>query len=192
MIETTIYILVAIMFMVLVINKYIENKNKLLLISIPLQLVGIIIGVQGWMREETPLHLMILKYVLGIILPIILIGKSKQNKKSSKDLIEKIEGLIEEKELKTAKEMLLQMQEQNNENPYIHKLLAKIYEMEEKSVRAIEESIMAIRKNDKDFDSYLVAAKNAEKINRKEEAKIFIKDALNKNPNMLEGIDMLR
>lgn len=193
-IEAVVYIVIAVMMLIVMIKKVLEKRYLIYYVSIALQIIGIIIGILSLRDfEKTSFGVMFAKYALGIILPIIVLGMTKKRKGTKEDvaMFEKIEMLIENKEYDTAKKILLEMQEKDQTNIVVHKLLAKVYEQQEKNVRAIEESILAINIDDKDYDSYLVAARNSEKIDKKEEAKIFLKDMLNKNPNVVEGIELL-
>lgn len=185
-IEALIYLIIAIMLMLNLIKKYKVSRKMICVIGIMVQLIGLFIGIASLITG----NIYVIKYVLGVIFPLIILSKKENSTEMFDSLVRKAELLIGNGELETAKTILLELQEKHSDF-YIHKLLAKIYEIEEKNVRAIEESIVAININEKDYESYYVAARNSEKINKNEEAKIFLRDVLDKEPNMLESIELL-
>ena len=132
--------------------------------------------------------LKIIIYLMSIVLPgiIILLEKKNINIMQSVKMI-KIDVYIAFGNLKKAKDLLIDMIEQDNQIYELHKKLAKIYEKEGGMRKAIDEYIQCIDLNTQDYDSYYKVATLLTDLDRKSEAIQMLNGLLSKNPEHLEG-----
>ena len=92
---------------------------------------------------------------------------------------------------KAAKAILVKLVTKYPNSYYAHKLLAQIYESEEKYEEAIDEYVKAIEINTKDYDSYYQIAFLLNKNSKQEEAEEMLEDLLAKKPEYYKASELL-
>ena len=130
----------------------------------------------------------IIIYIMSIILPavIIYLEKKKINVMQSIKML-MIDFYITVGNYKKAKEILINMAEQDNQNYEVHKKLAKIYEKEGGMRKAIDEYVQCIDIDKQDFDSYYKVATLLQDLDRKPEAIQMLNNLLDKKPEYYEA-----
>ena len=92
---------------------------------------------------------------------------------------------------KKAKQALIDLVTKYPENYNGHKLLAKIYEQEGGMRKAIDEYVLAIDSNKKDYDSYYKVAELLNGLEKQDEAAEMLFNLLNKKPEYYKATELL-
>ena len=131
-------------------------------------------------------------YLMGVVLPFVVILLEKNNK----DIMIKLKMAIIDMYIafgnyKKAKEKLIQFLEQDNDIYDLHKRLALIYEKEGGIRKAIDEYVQCIDLDNQDYDSYYKVSILLQDLDRKKEAIEMLNSLLNKKPEYTEASILL-
>lgn len=129
---------------------------------------------------------------MAVIIPIIIMLLEKNNIFLSEIIcisIAKLNFKYGNNEI--ARKKLIKLISKYPNSYYAHKLLAQIYESEEKYEAAIDEYVKAIEINTKDYDSYYQIAFLLNKNSKQEEAEEMLEDLLAKKPEYYKASDLL-
>lgn len=131
-------------------------------------------------------------YIMAVIIPIIIMILEKNNIFLSEIIcisIAKLNFKYGNNEI--ARKKLIKLISKYPNSYYAHKLLAQIYESEEKYEEAIDEYVKAIEINTKDYDSYYQIAFLLNKNSKQEEAEEMLEDLLAKKPEYYKASELL-
>ena len=131
-------------------------------------------------------------YIMAVIIPIIIMLLEKNNIFLSEIIcisIAKLNFKYGNNEI--ARKKLIKLISKYPNSYYAHKLLAQIYESEEKYEEAIDEYVKAIEINTKDYDSYYQIAFLLNKNSKQEEAEEMLEDLLAKKPEYYKASELL-
>ena len=134
----------------------------------------------------------IFTYLLSIIIPAIILLLEKKGIFFSEIIYltaSKLFKIIGNN--KTAKSMLIKLQDKYPESYYSHILLAKIYEKEGGMRKAIDEYVIAVDLNKKDYDSYYKISKLLYELDKKDDAEGMLKNLINIKPNYIKATLLL-
>ena len=132
-----------------------KNDTNYILILV-MQAIGIALNfIAVLTKKEFGIFFIILKYILGIIIPVAVIAIEKKEIPLIQVLnVTKAKIYLKLGNNKKAKEQLINLVTKYPENYIGHKMLAEIYEIEGGMRKAIDEYVQAIDINKKDYDSY--------------------------------------
>ena len=170
------------------------QKNETNYIGIlVMQAIGIALNfISVSIKKELGPFFMVVKYLLGIILPIAIIVIEKRNIPLIQVLnITKAKIYLKLGNNKKAKEQLINLVTKYPENYIGHKMLAEIYELEGGMRKAIDEYVQAIDVNKKDYDSYYKIAELLNNLDKSDEASEMLFNLLSKKPDYYKATELL-
>lgn len=183
--ERIIFNLLAFSLFLIVFVKMIQKNDTNYIYLLALQALGILIAFVALIAQITlSMFLLICTYILSVFLPIGLLLLEKKGILLS-ELICEIKvafAKLTDKEEK-AKKDLLALLEKYPQSFMGHKLLAQIYEKEEKNQTAIEEYMRAVEQHPKEDNLYLKIAELMHKEERGEQAKEILVELLKRKPD---------
>ena len=92
---------------------------------------------------------------------------------------------------KKCKETLLSIIEKNNESHPAHKMLAEVYEKEGGMRKAIDEYVIAVDLNKKDYDSYYRISFLLNELDKPEDSIVMLNNLLSKKPEYIDATMLL-
>lgn len=92
---------------------------------------------------------------------------------------------------KKAKDILLSLVDKYPESYSAHKMLAEIYEKEGGMRKAIDEYVIAVDLNKKDYDSYYKISYLLNELDKKEDAAVMLNNLLSKKPDYIDATMLL-
>lgn len=192
-VEQFIFTIISLAIFVYMFFKMIKNNDTSYIIVLILEFIGITINFLEFLSIiESNIIINILKYGLAVIIPLLIIVMEK----NGITLIEFV-NVIKAKiyllfgKNKQAKEALLNLVEKVPDSYKGHKMLAELYKEEGGMRRAIDEYVLAIDINKKDYDSYYIVAELLNSLNKKEEASMMLFNLLEKKPDMYNATELL-
>lgn len=192
-IERIIFNVVAFaLFFVIFLKMIYKNDSNYIYIT-GVQALGIAISFIGLVfRINLPITLLTLTYILSILLPIVIIIIEKNGLLLSEIIAITFAHIyIKMGKQERATKILLDLLEKYSNSYYAHKMLAEIYEKQEKIEVAIDEYRRVIEINKGDYKSYYNLSYLLNKYDNKEEAKIYLKIITSKKPEMYEAVSLL-
>lgn len=189
MIEQLFFITLSIILFGLIFLKMIKKNDTSYVPVLAIEALGIGIDFIALIsNSKINIFIKLITYLMSIILPaiIILLEKQKINIMLNAKMII-IDIYIALGNYKKAKNILIEMIEQNNENYELHKKLAKIYEKEGGIRKSIDEYVQCIDLNKQDYDSYYKVAILLQDLDRKSEAVQMLNSLLSKKPEYYDA-----
>ena len=190
MLEKIIFNLFAFTLFILIFLKLIKKNDSSYVYLLILQFIGIVINfIELSMGRNFYVGIKIIMYLLSLILPIIIICIEYKKKIDFAEIyylgISKIMILISKEE--NAKKYLLILTEKYPNSYMGHKILAQIYEKNEKYELALEEYQKSYELNPREQDVYLKIGKLYGNVGRENEAIEIFYDLLKKKPDYYEA-----
>ncbi len=131
-------------------------------------------------------------YLISVIIPIIIIFIERRGKSVS-ELI--YLGLAKFYKMtgntKKCKDMLLALIDKCPESPLAHKMLAEIYEKEGGMRKAIDEYVIAVDLDKKDYNSYYKISYLLNELDKKDDAVVMLNNLLSKKPDYIDATILL-
>ena len=179
-IEQLIFSIIAFALFVIMFFKMIKDNDSTYVTILVLQAIGIAISFIGVIYGvNVNIVLKILMYTMSVLLPIFIILMEKNNISFFEKInILKAQIYLKMGNNKKAKQILINIASKNEFSYKAHKLLAEIYELEGGMRKAIDEYVLAIEINKKDYNSYYKVA-------------VLLNNLLKIKPDYLEAIDLL-
>ena len=155
-VEQLIFAIITFALFIYMFYKIIRKNDTSYFIIIILQAIGIALNFfEVLFKIKLSIPFMIIKYVIGILIPIIVVILEKYNIPFTEITdITKASIYLKLKDNKKAKQALIHLVTKYPENYQGHKRLAEIYKKEGGSRKAIDEYVQAIDINKRDYDSY--------------------------------------
>ncbi len=193
MIEQLIFTIISFLLFIYMFFKMFKENDTNYIIILVLEAIGIAINlVQVISNIDIILVFMIIKYIVGVILPVFVIALEKKELPLIQILnVIKAKIYLKLGDNKKAKEQLINLVSKYPENYIGHKMLANIYELEGGMRKAIDEYVQAIDSNKKDYDSYYKIADLLNQLDKKEEASEMLHNLLNKKPDYYKATELL-
>lgn len=193
LLEQLIFIILSFAIFVYIFLRMIKRNDTTYVILLVMEALGIALNfAEVLFSVKLNFPLLVLKYVLAIILPILIIILEKRVMTLNEFIcITKANLSLMIGNKKLAKQALIKLLEKNPKSYKAHKMLAQIYENEGGMRKAIDEYVQAIDIDKKDYDSYYKIAELLNGLDKKEEASQMLFNLLNKKPEMLEATILL-
>ena len=192
-IEQLIFMFVSFAIFIYMFFRMIKNNDTTYVVLLVIEALGIALNFAGILsRTEQNMILLILKYIFAVLLPILIIALEKRGFYLSEIIninLAKLYFMLGNN--KKAKQALLNLLNRNPNSYKAHKMLAEIYEQEGGLRRAIDEYVLAVDINKKDYNSYYKVANLLNTLDKKEEASQMLFTLLSKNPQMEEASMLL-
>ena len=191
--EQLIFTIFAFILFVYMFFKMIRENDTNYIGVLIIQTIGISINfLEVLLKIQLNPVLMIIKYILGIIMPITIMIIEKQGIPLIQVLnVARAKIYLKLGNNKKAKEQLINLVAKNPENYIGHKMLAEIYELEGGMRKAIDEYVQAIDINKKDYDSYYKVAELLNNLEKTDEASEMLFSLLNNKPDYYKATELL-
>lgn len=191
--EQLIFTIFAFGLFVYIFFKMMKNNDTNYIGILVMQAIGIALNfISVSIKKELGPFFIILKYILGIIIPIVVIAIEKRNIPLIQVLnVAKAKIYLKLGNNKKAKEQLINLVTKYPENYIGHKMLAEIYELEGGMRKAIDEYVQAIDVNKKDYDSYYKIAELLNNLDKADEASEMLFNLLSKKPDYYKATELL-
>ena len=192
-VEQFIFTVISLAIFVYMFFKMIKNNDTSYVVILILEAIGIAINFMEFVFSiEINMFFKLLKYIFSIVIPGIVIIL-EMNGKTLIEIINitraKFYMFIEND--KNAKEALINLVTKVPNSYKGHKMLAELYEKEGGMRKAIDEYVLAIDINKKDYNSYYKVAELLNGLNKRDEAAEMLFNLLNKKPDMYKATELL-
>ncbi len=192
-VEQFIFTVISLAIFVYMFFKMIKNNDTSYVVILILEAIGIAINFMEFVFSiEINMFFKLLKYIFSIVIPGIVIIL-EMNGKTLIEIINitraKFYMFIEND--KKAKEALINLVTKVPNSYKGHKMLAELYEKEGGMRKAIDEYVLAIDINKKDYNSYYKVAELLNGLNKRDEAAEMLFNLLNKKPDMYKATELL-
>jgi len=192
-VEKIVFNVLAVALFILIFAKLIRKNDTTYINVLIAQFVGIAINfIELLFSFKLNIIIRCCIYLLSIVLPIMIfiIEKNGISITESISIISaKIKIALNKNE--EARKVLLKLIDKYPNSYYAHKMLAEVYEKENKISTAIEEYVRTVEINLKDYNSYFKIAVLLQKIEKTDEAISMLNDLLKKKPDFYEASDLL-
>lgn len=167
----------------------IKNNDTSYVIVLAIEALGIAIDfVTLVLNMKLKIWVAILIILMSILLPIIIILLEKKNINIFLRLKTiRADIYIAFGNYKSAKDILISIEEKYPQNYDVHKKLAKIYEKEGGIRKAVDEYVQCIDINKQDYDSYYKVANFLIDLDRKQESIEMLNKLLTKKPDYTDA-----
>lgn len=191
--EQLIFAVIALVFFIYMFYSMIKNNDTSYVMILIIQVVGIALNFfEVLFGIKLNLFFVVVKYILAVIIPLIVILLAKKGKPLFEVIsLIKVNVFLKMGNNKKAKQALIDLVTKYPENYNGHKLLAKIYEQEGGMRKAIDEYVLAIDSNKKDYDSYYKVAELLNGLEKQDEAAEMLFNLLNKKPEYYKATELL-
>ena len=191
--EKIIFSIIAFSMFILMFFKITKRNDTNYVIMLVIQFLGILISfIEIIFTLKYNIILKMITYILAIVLPAIIFILEKKEIYFSEILylsMAKILSIFGNN--KTSKNMLIKLQDKYPESYYSHIMLAKIYEQEGGMRKAIDEYVIAVDLNKKDYDSYYKISNLLYDLDKKDDAELMLKNLINIKPDYLKATLLL-
>lgn len=186
MIEKILFAMIAFILFIIMFFKMIQKNDTNYIYVLVVQAIGIIVQFIGMLFNiKIPTILLLICYMCSIVIPILILIIEKKGLNFS-ELFCFIYTTISKDDFKN-KKIVMQLIEKYPNSYYAHKMLAEIYEKEEKYDVAAEEYMRALDGNTSDYNLYYKIANSLNEIDRKDEAVRTLNQLLQENPEHYEA-----
>lgn len=194
MVEKIIFNLLAFAIFIVVFGKFIKKNDTSYVYILALEFVGIVINfIELLLNIHLNLFFRVIIYLLSIIIPGIILLVEYKKKIDFPEMLNILLAKIALNAGNTeqAKEYLFRLINKYPESYLGHKMLAEVYEKEEKYAVAVDEYIRASEINNKDIKINYNIARLLNKDERPDEAITVLQDILKKKPEYYEATNLL-
>ncbi len=191
--ENIIFSVIAFYLFIVMFFKMIKKNDTVYIALLVLQAIGIAINFIGIIFYlNFNVYIKILLYCISIIIPLAIILLEIKGK----NIAEIIKLFIARISLacnntKYAKKILLELVAKYPNSYGAHRYLAEVYEKEGGMRKAIDEFVIAVDLNKKDYNSYYKISFLLRELNKKEDAKVMLENLLSKKPDYLKATILL-
>ena len=191
--EQLIFTILSFALFVFIFFKMIKENDTNYIVVLILQAIGIAMNfVQVFAKVEFGIIMMVIKYLFGIILPVVVIALDKKGIPLIQIMnVAKAKIYLKAGNNKKAKEQLISLVTKYPNNYIGHKMLAEIYELEGGMRKAIDEYVQAIDINKHDYDSYYRIAELLTHLDKVDEASQMLYSLLSKKPDYYKATELL-
>ena len=191
--EQLIFTVISFAIFVYMFFRMIKNNDTTYVIILVLEAIGIALNfLEVLFDVKLNIILVILKYILSMMLPIIIVLLERKGMNFDEFLaITRAKFFLMLGNDKKAKQILINLVTKRSQSYKAHKMLAQIYELEGGMRKAIDEYVQAVDINKKDYASYYRIAELLNSLDKKDEAAQMLFTLLGKKPEMLEATNLL-
>lgn len=193
LLEQLIFTILAFGLFVYIFFKMMKKNDTNYIAILVMQAIGIALNfISVSIKKELGPFFLIIKYILGIIIPVAIIIIEKRGIPLIQIMnVAKAKIYLKLGNNKKAKEQLINLVTKYPENYIGHKMLAEIYELEGGMRKAIDEYVQAIDANKKDYDSYYKIAELLNNLDKADEASEMLFNLLSKKPDYYKATELL-
>lgn len=188
-----IFSIIAFSLFVLMFFKMISKNDTVYIAALVMQAIGIAINfIVIIFSLSSNIYIMMIVYILSIILPLVIIILEAKGKNIAEELKLMVARIaLKFNNTKLAKQILLELVSKYPNSYGAHRYLAEVYEKEGGMRKAIDEYVVAVDLNKKDYDSYYKISFLLKELNKKDDAKVMLQNLLSKKPDYLNATILL-
>ena len=191
--EKVLFFAVAFVMFGALLSKLIKKKDSLYLYLLVTNIIGILIRFVVYSNSvDASIVLLGITYTMSIIIPLIVVAlEFKKIFLPEIFAVTKAKIYLKLEQSEKARKILIKYTEKHPNSYYSHKLLAEVYENEGMIEAAIDEYVLAVDYNKKDYDSYYEIAFLLNQIEKQDEAKRMLQELIDKKPDYYKASDLL-
>ncbi len=191
--EKIIFSILAFYLFLVMFFKMIKKIDAAYITILVLQAIGIAISfIEIIFTLEYNIIVRIIIYLISIIIPAIIIYLERKGKNFSEYIYTTIAKFyIMTGNTKKAKNILLSLIDKYQDSYSAHKMLAEVYEKEGGMRKAIDEYVIAVDLNKKDYDSYYKISYLLNELDKPDDAIVMLNNLLSKKPEYINATMLL-
>ena len=193
LVEKIVFSILAFYLFLVMFFKMIKKIDAAYVVILVLQAIGIAISfIEIIFTLKYNIIVKLIIYLISIIIPIIIIYLERKGKNFSENiyiLLAKFYKMIGNN--KKSKAILLSLVDKYPESYNAHRMLAEVYEKEGGMRKAIDEYVIAVDLNKKDYDSYYKISYLLNELDKKDDAIIMLNNLLTKKPDYINATMLL-
>ncbi len=193
LVEKIIFSILAFYLFLVMFFKMIRKIDLVYVIVIVIQGIGILINfIEIIFDLKYNMVIKTIIYLISVIIPIIIMFLERKGKNFSELIyLSLIKFYKKVGNTKKSKEMLLALIEKYPDSYLAHKMLAEIYEKEGGMRKAIDEYVIAVDLDKKDYGSYYKISYLLNELGKKDDAIVMLNNLLSKKPEYLDATILL-
>lgn len=193
LVEKIIFSILAFYLFLVMFFKMIKKIDAAYVAILILQAIGIAISfIEIIFTFKYNMVIRIIIYLISIIIPAVIIYLERKGNNFSENvyiLLAKFYKMIGNN--KKSKLILLSLVDKYPESYKAHRMLAEVYEKEGGMRKAIDEYVIAVDLNKKDYDSYYKISYLLNELDKKDDAIIMLNNLLSKKPEYINATMLL-
>ncbi len=193
LVEKIIFSVLAFYLFLLMFFKMIKKIDATYVTLLILQAVGIAISfIEIIFTLKYNIIVKIILYLISIVIPAIIIYLERKGKNFSEFIyLQLVKFYQMTGNTKKSKDILLSLIDKYPKSCIAHKMLAEIYEKEGGMRKAIDEYVIAVEINKKDYDSYYKISYLLNELNKPDDAIVMLNTLLSKKPEYVNATILL-
>lgn len=191
--EKIIFSIMAFYLFIIMFFKMIKKSDTVYIVVLLMQAIGIAFNfIEIIFKWNFNIFVKLLIYLISIIIPFVIITVEIKGQNVAEILkLLLVKSALKLNNTKFAKKVLLELISKYPKSYNAHKLLAEVYEKEGGMRKAIDEYVVAVDLNKKDYDSYYKISFLLNELDKKEDAKVMLQNLLSKKPEYLKATMLL-
>lgn len=191
--ENIIFNVIAFYLFIIMFFKMIKKNDTVYITVLVIQAIGIATNfIEIVLSSSFNILIKIIIYINSIIIPFVIILLEIKGKNIAEELkLVIVKIALKCNKTKSAKRFLLEIINKYPNSYGAHKLLAEVYEKEGGMRKSIDEYVIAVDLNKKDYDSYYKISFLLNELGKKEDAKVMLENLLTKKPDYLKATILL-
>lgn len=191
--EKVIFFVVAFAMFIALLSKILKRKDSMYVYLLFFNIIGIIIRfIEHTNNIELNTITIVATYLISIIIPVIIVLLEFKNIFLPEIFaVSKAKIYLRFRQNDNARKVLIKFIGKHPGSYFSHRLLGEIYEQEGKIEEAIDEFVLAVDINKKDYDSYYEIAFLLNQMEKSEESKKMLEELLEKKPEYYKASDLL-
>ncbi len=193
LVEKIIFSILAFYLFVVMFFKMIKKIDVVYVVILILQGLGILVSfIEIIFTLKYNIILKTLIYLISVVIPIIIMLLERKGKNFSERIYLSIAKFYRKiGNAKKSKDILLSLIEKYPESYSAHRMLAQVYEAEGGMRKAIDEYVIAVDLNKKDYDSYYKISYLLNELDKKDDAIVMLNNLLSKKPDYINATMLL-
>ena len=193
LVEKIIFSILAFYLFLVMFFKMIKKIDAAYVAILILQAIGIAISfIEIIFTLQYNIFVKIIIYLISIVIPAIIIYLERKGKNFSEYIYISLAKFYRMTgNTKKSKSILLSLVDKYPESYSAHRMLAEVYEKEGGMRKAIDEYVIAVDLNKKDYDSYYKISYLLNELDKKEDAIIMLNNLLSKKPEYINATMLL-
>lgn len=191
--EKIIFSILAFYLFLVMFFKMIKKIDAAYIAVLVLQAIGIAISfIEVIFSLNYNIILKTIIYLISIIIPVIIIYLERKGKNFSEYVyIALAKFYMSTGNAKKSKSILISLIDKYPESYSAHKMLAEVYEKEGGMRKAIDEYVIAVDLNKKDYDSYYKISYLLNELDKPDDAIVMLNNLLSKKPEYINATMLL-
>ncbi len=193
LVENIIFSVLAFYLFIVMFFKMIKKIDMVYVIILIIQAIGILINfIEIIFTLKYSIITNTLIYLISVIIPLLIIILEKNGKNLSEYIYLKLAKFYSKiGNTKKCKKILISLIDKQPKSYLAHRMLAEVYEKEGGMRKAIDEYVISVDLNKKDYDSYYKISYLLNELDKKEDAIVMLNNLLSKKPQYIDATMLL-